>query len=224
MEMGQGKGRIDIRTKKGTFKKLINKSKKTKQATTKAMKSNMNKDNGKIAETKKETNKNARNKENRTAKNKATVDKEQIKIMFMATWNLKSLKNKEVIVEEIMLETEIANTEVELMVKNDKINTLRDIRNVNKRILIVKVRIEGRQEYWNLIVAYRPNEDEVKEFFYDELTNVIDNIVGESIVMGDLNCKVRKNNKGMEKYMGREREYQRDNNSRAMQKTTNDNR
>ncbi|KAF2888441.1 hypothetical protein ILUMI_17732 [Ignelater luminosus] len=81
--------------KKGTFRKLINKSKKTKQATTKVVKRNMNKDNEKIAETEKQANKDARQKEKRTAKNKATVDKEQMKIMFVPTWNVRDLKDKE---------------------------------------------------------------------------------------------------------------------------------
>ncbi|KAF2896321.1 hypothetical protein ILUMI_09854 [Ignelater luminosus] len=55
----------------------------------------MNKGNEKIAETEKQANKNARQKEKRTAKNKATVDKEQMKIMFMPTWNVRDLKDKE---------------------------------------------------------------------------------------------------------------------------------
>ncbi|KAJ3650568.1 hypothetical protein Zmor_016658 [Zophobas morio] len=57
---------------------------------------------------------------------------------------------------------------------------------ISERILQIEMRLEGRNNT-KIIITYGPKEDEkmeIKEEFWHELTEIVENLVGQTIILG----------------------------------------
>lgn len=97
-----------------------------------------------------------------------------------------------------------AQAGVGFIVREDRINNITEVKYKNERVMKINMKL-GKQPI-TILVVYGPNEDEdveTKNKFYEELQEEVDNAMYEIIIMGDLNGRVGKNNRGIEEYLGK---------------------
>lgn len=113
-----------------------------------------------------------------------------------------------------------AGAGVALLVKEENMKNIKNEKYVNERILSVKIK-EDKDEEYTLFVCYGPNDNarkEEKDKFFIDLQEEIDSTNNRIIIMGDLNGRVGKNNKGIEYCLGKYGEETRnDNGSRVIE-------
>lgn len=103
---------------------------------------------------------------------------------------------------------------VGLILKKDWIGKIIKEDYINERLLQVELEFINKS-IWNIIVAYAPNDDALKEekdLFFNNLQMILDRGVNNKIVLGDLNGRVGNDNTGIERNMGTEGEQVKNNN------------
>lgn len=85
---------------------------------------------------------------------------------------------------------------------------------ISERILVVQFEVE-KQEKLNILILYGPNEDEKaanKDKFWEEVTEIVDDIKGKIVILGDLNGRVGKRDERSREVIGSHGEIVRNNN------------
>jgi exonuclease III len=89
---------------------------------------------------------------------------------------------------------------------------------LSQRILTIEMRSEIRK-IWTIIVTYGPNEDDkvdVKERYWEELTETAENAKGKIFIVGDFNGRVGQQEEQYKEILGRHGEQIRNNNGNRL--------
>lgn len=111
-----------------------------------------------------------------------------------------------------------AKAGVGCIIAGNRINQLQNWEGHSDRIITVELKTSEKNTE-TFVVVYGPNEDEkveVKNTFWEELTQIIEKCLGTVFIIGDFNSRVGNKNEGYERTLGKHGEKVKNNNGQRL--------